>query len=191
MSRSCQSATLSKPTCAFAFTTRARPQTRSAVMGLRLCGIAEDPFWPFANGSSASSVSVFWSARISCATHSAVAATVASTASTCACRSRAMTCVRGGVGLEPELLADVLLDERVDVRVRAHRTGDRAPRARELAGRDEAPLGTLERLRPRRPLHAERHRLGVDAVRAPDAERVLELERAPRADLDRAGGRPR
>jgi hypothetical protein len=101
MSRSCQSATLSKPTCAFALTTRASPTTRSAVIGLRLCGIALEPFWPLAKGSSASSVSVFWSARISVAIDSAVAATVASTASTCAWRSRAMTCVESGSGVRP------------------------------------------------------------------------------------------
>ena len=32
------------PTSAFARTTRARPQIRSAVIGLRLCGIADEPF---------------------------------------------------------------------------------------------------------------------------------------------------
>ena len=101
MSRSCHSATLSKPTCAFALMTRARPQTRSAVMGLRLCGIAEEPFWPLANGSSASRVSDFWSARTSVAISSAVAATVASTARNCAWRSRGMTWVEIGSGVRP------------------------------------------------------------------------------------------
>ena len=46
MSRSCQSATFSSPTSAFARTTRASPQSRSATTGLRLCGIADEPFWP-------------------------------------------------------------------------------------------------------------------------------------------------
>ena len=44
MSRSCQRATFSSPTSAFARTTRAIPQMRSAVIGLRLCGIADEPF---------------------------------------------------------------------------------------------------------------------------------------------------
>ena len=44
MSRSCQSATFSRPTVALARTTRASPQIRSAVMGFRLCGIADEPF---------------------------------------------------------------------------------------------------------------------------------------------------
>ena len=51
MSRSCQSATFSSPTVAAARTTLARPQIRSATIGLRLWGIAEEPFWPLPNGS--------------------------------------------------------------------------------------------------------------------------------------------
>ena len=46
MSRSCHRATFSSPTSAFARTTRASPQIRSAVIGFRLCGIADEPFWP-------------------------------------------------------------------------------------------------------------------------------------------------
>src|SRR5512133_1195770 len=51
MSRSCHSATSSSPTTEAARTTRARPQSRSATTGLRLCGIAELPFWPRPKGS--------------------------------------------------------------------------------------------------------------------------------------------
>ena len=54
MSRSNHGAA-SKATWAFAFTTQARPHTRSAVMGL--WGMAEEPFWPHGNGSSASMTS--------------------------------------------------------------------------------------------------------------------------------------
>ena len=79
MSRSCHRATLSKATWALDFTTRDRPQTFSMVMGLRLCGMAELPFWPLRNGSSASSVSVFCRLRTSVAMRSQVAAVVAST----------------------------------------------------------------------------------------------------------------
>ena len=46
MSRSCQSGTFSKPTTAAARTTRASPEMRSATFGLRLCGIADEPFMP-------------------------------------------------------------------------------------------------------------------------------------------------
>ena len=40
MSRSCQSATFSRPACEFPRSTRARPVIRSVMIGLRLCGIA-------------------------------------------------------------------------------------------------------------------------------------------------------
>ena len=46
MSRSCQSATFSSPTIEFARTVRAIPQMRSDRIGFRLCGIADEPFWP-------------------------------------------------------------------------------------------------------------------------------------------------
>ena len=48
MSRSCQSATFSRAASAFARTRRARPVTCSQPTGLRLCGMAEQPFWPLA-----------------------------------------------------------------------------------------------------------------------------------------------
>ena len=46
MSRSCHSATFSSPTWALPRRTRASPQMRSQTTGLRLCGIALEPFWP-------------------------------------------------------------------------------------------------------------------------------------------------
>src|SRR5205809_963884 len=70
MSRSCQSGTFSSPTCAAARTTRARPEIRSATFGFRLCGIADDPFIPAANGSSTSRTSVRARWRISTAKRS-------------------------------------------------------------------------------------------------------------------------
>ena len=42
------------PTTALARTTRASPQIRSATTGFRLCGIADEPFWPWPNGSCTS-----------------------------------------------------------------------------------------------------------------------------------------
>ena len=70
MSRSCQSATFSRPTCAFPRKTRASPQIRSATIGFRLCGIADDPFCPLPNGSSTSRTSVRARWRISTANRS-------------------------------------------------------------------------------------------------------------------------
>ena len=70
MSRSCQSATFSRPTCALPRRTRASPQMRSQTTGLRLCGIALEPFWPLRNGSSTSRTSVRCRWRISVAKRS-------------------------------------------------------------------------------------------------------------------------
>src|SRR6476659_5470530 len=67
MSRSCQRATFSRPTRELARTTRAIPQIRSAVIGLRLWGIADEPFWPRPNGSSTSRTSVRARCRITVA----------------------------------------------------------------------------------------------------------------------------
>ena len=46
MSRSCQSATFSSAGTTWLRTSRARPHRFSLIHGLRLCGIAELPFWP-------------------------------------------------------------------------------------------------------------------------------------------------
>ncbi len=101
MSRSYHRATSSSATWAFDFTTRARPQTRSAVMGLRLWGMAEEPFWPFANGSSASMTSDCCSRRTCMAMDSSVEAVTARAVMTWAWRSRAKTWVERGSGVRP------------------------------------------------------------------------------------------
>jgi hypothetical protein len=91
---------------------------------------------------------------------------------------RAREHLRRGTG-RARAFADVLLDERIDV-------GERADRARQLADRDhfarpQEPFAIAPHLqRPERELHAERRRLGVDAVRAPDHRRVAEFARRAR-----------
>ena len=71
MSRSCQRATFSTAAVALPRSTRARPVMRSVVIGLRLCGIALEPFcWPARKGSSASRTSVRCRWRISVASRS-------------------------------------------------------------------------------------------------------------------------
>src|SRR3990172_9369010 len=64
ISRSCHSATFSRAARALVRTSRARPLTFSLPTGLRLCGMELEPFWPSANGSSASRISVRWRDRI-------------------------------------------------------------------------------------------------------------------------------
>ncbi len=86
---------------ALARTRRARPTICSQPIGLRLCGIADEPFWPLANGSSTSPISVFCRPRISSAKVSSEAAQIARVVSSSACRSRAMICDDTGAGWRP------------------------------------------------------------------------------------------
>ena len=108
MSRSCQSGWFSKPTTAFARITRARPEMRSQMIGLRLCGIAEEPFWPFANGSFASRTSLRCRWRISTAKRSRPPASTASVESRAACRSRATTWVAAGSTSRPSFSSAIV-----------------------------------------------------------------------------------
>ena len=69
--------------------------------GLRLCGIADEPFWPSEKNSSASSTSVRCRWRTSIARRSIEAATTPSVAKNIAWRSRGITCVEIGSGVSP------------------------------------------------------------------------------------------
>ncbi len=80
MSRSCHSATFSNPAWALARTTRANPLICSQVTGLRLCGMADEPFCFSLKNSSASRTSVLCKCRISVAILSSVDAMTASVA---------------------------------------------------------------------------------------------------------------
>ena len=68
--------------------TRARPLSFSPVIGLRLCGMALEPFWPAAKYSSTSSTSVRCRWRNSVAQRSMLLAMSASVLMKWACRSR-------------------------------------------------------------------------------------------------------
>ncbi len=167
MSRSCQSATFSIAGIAMPRTRRASPVTFSVSTGLRLCGIAEEPFWPSEKNSSASSTSVRCRWRISIASRSRQEATTPSVAKNMAWRSRGMTCVETGSDGEPHLGRHVRLDARIDVGEGADRAGDRAGR-HLLAGGDKALAAARELGIGLRQLEPEGDRLGVDAVRAAD-----------------------
>ena len=75
--------------------------TCSQPTGLRLCGIADEPFCPAPNGSSTSRTSVFCSARISVANFSRLAAMSASVVITSAWRSRCRIWEETGAGSSP------------------------------------------------------------------------------------------
>ena len=101
MSRSCHSATFSIAGTAAPRTTRARPVRFSLRTGLRLCGIALEPFCPGEKYSSASSTSVRCKWRTSVASRSIELATTPSVAKNIACRSRGITWVEIGSGVRP------------------------------------------------------------------------------------------
>ena len=80
---------------------RASPVRFSESTGLRLCGIAEEPFWPGEKYSSASSTSVRCRWRISVASRSIEEATTPSVAKYMAWRSRGITWVETGSTVSP------------------------------------------------------------------------------------------
>ena len=174
MSRSCQSATFSRPTSALPRTTRAIPQRRSAVIGLRLCGIADEPFCRRPNGSSTSPTSVRARCRISVAKRSSEEATSASAVEQLGVPVALQDLRRARSGLEAETLAGNALHLGIG-------GGIGADGARELADaqsldRPGEPLPVaVEGERPARELEPERRRLGMDPVGAAHAERLAVL----------------
>ena len=105
MSRSCHSATFSRAGVTVARISRASPVRFSDSTGLRLCGIAEEPFWRGAKYSSASRNSVRCRWRISVASRSTAAATSAKVMKNWAWRSRGITWVEIGSGSSPSFSA--------------------------------------------------------------------------------------
>ena len=101
MSRSCQSATFSIAGITLMRTRRASPVRFSLSTGLRLWGMAEEPFCPLEKNSSASSTSVRCMWRISMAMFSIELAITPSVAKNIAWRSRGITWVEIGSGLSP------------------------------------------------------------------------------------------
>ena len=177
MSRSCHSATFSTAAAALPRRTRARPVMRSVVIGLRLCGIALEPFWPARNGSSTSRTSVRWRWRISVAKRSRPAPASAIACSSSAWRSRATTCVDTGSRSSPSRSSTRSSNSGEVARVGADRAGDRADDACANARSRRSTLRARLH-REAGELDAERRRLGVHAVRAPDADGVDVLARA-------------
>ena len=84
---------------------RARPVRFSLSTGLRLCGIAEDPFCPAEKNSSTSSTSVRCRCRTSVASLSTEDAITPNVAKNIAWRSRGITCVETGSTVRPSFFA--------------------------------------------------------------------------------------
>src|ERR1700741_3312991 len=117
---------------------RASPVTFSDSTGLRLCGMAEDPFCPSEKNSSASSTSVRCRWRISVASRSTDEAPTPSVAKYMGCRCRGL--IGGGLAptRDPHRLGDVLLDPGVHLREGADRAGNGG--GRDLGARADEPL---------------------------------------------------
>ena len=151
-------------------TTRARPLIVSAEIGLRLWGIADEPFWPGLKPSRTSATSVRWRWRSSTATSSHVAATAAHAHRNSAWRSRAITCV-AGTGRSPSA-APTWRSTAGSMLEYVPTAPDSLHTATVVAGGPQPGAVAVELQRPQRDLGAERRRLGVDAVGAADHHRV-------------------
>ena len=155
---------------------RARPVRFSLSTGLRLCGIAEEPFWPSEKNSSASSTSLRCRWRISVASRSMDEAITASVAKNMACRSRGITCVETGSTASP-IFSATYSSTRGSILAKVP-TAPEMAQVDDLALRlDEPDLAALELGIGLRQLEPEGGRLGVDAVRAADGRRVFVLDR--------------
>ena len=105
MSRSCHSATFSSAGTTVERISRDSPVRFSDSTGLRLCGIADEPFCPGEKYSSASRNSVRCRWRISVASRSIAAAISARVMKNWAWRSRGITWVEIGSGSRPSCSA--------------------------------------------------------------------------------------
>ena len=175
MSRSCQSATFSSPTSAAPRTTRASPQIRSATTGFRLCGIADEPFWPVPNGSSTSRTSVRARCRISSAKRVERRGRDARAPRAARRGGRA-----GGSGSRTAPArgpsrSHASRSTSGSVAAYVPTAPESLPTRRPSSARSTRVAVAVELERPARELEAERRRLGVHAVRAPDRERVAVL----------------
>ena len=140
----------------------------------------EEPFCPLRNGSSASRTSVRWRWRSSVAKRSSPAPASAIACSSSAWRSRATTCVETGSRSSP--IASSTRDSNSGDVAEYVPTAPRDRADRRLRERALQALGVAVRLeREAGELDPERRRLGVHAVRAPDAQRLAVLAR-PRGE---------
>src|SRR4029453_16598435 len=166
------------------------PTRRSATIGLRLWGMAEEPFWPSANGSPASRTSVRWRWRTSVARRSTSAPATARVASRAAWRSRATTWVGAGSAGRPgpartpgplpagggaELVQHLGLDLGREVGVGADRARDGADGDPLPGGGQPAPVA-VEGEGVAGQLEAEGGRLGRHPVGAAQAQGVAVLQ---------------
>ena len=176
MSRSCQRATSSSPAWALPRSSRASPATCSDLIGLRLWGIALEPFWPTPNGSWTSPTSVRARWRISVANRSSPGARQRDRLQQLGVAVAGDDLGGDRLALEPQPGQHPLLELRRGRRVGTDGARERADR--RLGERPLEPARVAVGLE-REPgeLDPERRGLGVDPVGATDAQRVHVLPR--------------
>jgi hypothetical protein len=135
----------------------------SALIGLRLCGIALEPLLHLAD-FGALQVTQFDGDHLHRRPHRRAGPQVFGV-------TVAGDHLGGRDWREAEAFTDERLDRRVDVRVRAYCAAELAHRDR-LAGGTQPLTVAVDLQCPQCDLGAERRRLGVDAVSAPDHHRV-------------------
>ena len=173
MSRSCQSATFSSPTTrGRANDARQAADPLGDLIGLRLCGIADEPFCPLRERLLDLAHLGARRCRISSANGSSDAPTSASAYSSSAWRSRGDHLRRDRPGSRPRRSQAMRSTSGstaayVPTAPESLPTRDPLERARAAASRVAVELE-----RPDGELQPERGRLGVDAVRAADHRRL-------------------
>ena len=177
MSRSCHSATSSSAGVTAERTMRASPVRFSVNTGLRLCGMADEPFWPSEKNSSASmhfgalQMPDFGREPLDRRGDDAER------------RKESRMAIardhlrRNRLGFQVQFRRHISLDPRVDVGESADRAGNRAGRDL-LARRDKPGAGPGKFRVGEGQLEAEGGGLGVDSVRAADGRRHLMFEGA-------------
>ena len=141
MSRSCHSAMFSIAGLTAARTMRDSPVRFSDSTGLRLCGMADEPFWPGEKYSSASRTSLRCRWRTSVARFSSDPAMTPSTAKYMACRSRGITWVETGSTASPSASATCASTRGS--------TEAKVPTGPEMAQTATSPRAASSRVRPR------------------------------------------
>ncbi len=187
MSRSCHRATFSKAACALERTTRASPLICSQVTGLRLCGMAEEPFCFSLKNSSASRTSVRCRWRISVAILSSVRRDDREGREVVRVAVALDDLRRDGRRFQSQALADFLFEFRLEVGEGADGAGKLADAHSSAAASKRVDVA-LRLGVPVRQFEAEGDGFGVDAVGAADHGSVLEF---PGATLQHFGQRSR
>ena len=147
MSRSCHSATSSSAGVTAERTMRASPVRFSVSTGLRLCGMADEPFWPSAKNSSASMTSVRCRCRISVASRSTDERDDSERREESRMAIARDHLRRNRLGFQVQFGRHIGFDPRVDVGESADRAGNRA--GRNLLARRDKPGASSDEFRIR------------------------------------------